>query len=203
MERTPAILLIGPTGAGKTPLGEAIAAFGLGEKRSPHFDFGARLRLIDQDGCHWLDSAEKGVVSQVLRGGVLLEDENFPIALKILDQFRAEKKLYPDDPVVLNGLPRHLGQARDLDRQIDIRLVVNLNCPADVVQERIRLDSGGDRSVRGDDSLPEIAAKLKIFRERTIPLLRHYREAGASILEIAVDVPTGPAEILPLIKWPI
>jgi len=44
--RNPAVLLLGPTGAGKTPLGEMIEARGLWGMSCLHFDFGANLRAV-------------------------------------------------------------------------------------------------------------------------------------------------------------
>ncbi len=41
-----AILLLGPTGSGKTPLGQALEKKGLAGRRCVHFDFGANLREI-------------------------------------------------------------------------------------------------------------------------------------------------------------
>ena len=39
-----AILLLGPTGSGKSPLGDELEANGLNGRRCLHFDFGRRLR---------------------------------------------------------------------------------------------------------------------------------------------------------------
>ena len=43
-----AALLLGPTGSGKTPLGDIIAQRGLWGANCRHFDFGANLRAIVQ-----------------------------------------------------------------------------------------------------------------------------------------------------------
>jgi hypothetical protein len=42
----PALLLLGPTGAGKTPLGDWLEAHGLWGRPCHHFDFGANLRAV-------------------------------------------------------------------------------------------------------------------------------------------------------------
>ncbi|MCX7427258.1 MAG: hypothetical protein NTW96_16720 [Planctomycetia bacterium] len=44
--RNDAMLLLGPTGSGKTPLGDLLERRGLGGRRCVHFDFGAHLRRI-------------------------------------------------------------------------------------------------------------------------------------------------------------
>ena len=41
-----AVLLLGPTGAGKSPLGDWLEARGLWGRPCHHFDFGANLRAI-------------------------------------------------------------------------------------------------------------------------------------------------------------
>ena len=48
MQRPSAILLLGPTGSGKTPLGELMERRGFGGRRCRHFDLGDRLRRFVQ-----------------------------------------------------------------------------------------------------------------------------------------------------------
>src|SRR3990172_5397895 len=77
-----ALLLLGPTGSGKTPLGELIAKRGLWQRKCAHFDFGAHLRrLVERDQPDDLISRRDiDFLKQILRSGDLLEDEHFPIA---------------------------------------------------------------------------------------------------------------------------
>jgi adenylate kinase family enzyme len=62
--------------------------------------------------------------------------------------------------------------------------------------DRIRLDTGGDRKVRVDDSLQQIKRKLQIFRLETAPLLDHYRRKGVRILPIRVGLNTTAKDML-------
>ena len=197
MEPYEAILVVGPTGAGKTPLGDYLEANGLWGKRCAHFDFGAQLRRIDDGDARspGLSGDDVAFVGKVLRAGALLENEHFHIAREILVSFAQAKGLSAGGFLVLNGLPRHVDQARDVDSLVNVRMVVHLECSAETVSERIRLNSGGDRAGRVDDSLPEIERKLSIFRDRTLPLLTHYRERGARIEPVEVGVHTTPDEI--------
>ncbi len=197
-----AMLLVGPTGSGKTPLGEALAAAGFGGGRCAHFDFGANLRAIAA-GAGVADRLAPGDVAfirRVLCEGLLLERETFHIAARVVEQFIAAHAPRADDWVVLNGLPRHVGQAGDVDGLLEVRLVVYLDCAAAVVRARIAGDSGGDRGGRGDDTPADIARKLDIFRDRTLPLVDHYRSLGVPILRVTVDVDTQPAAILALMN---
>lgn len=198
MSRPSAILLIGPTGSGKSPLGDALEAAGLHGRRCAHFDFGAQLRRIDATGrpAPGLTDDDVAFIGNVLREGALLENEQFYIARAILEAFVQERELAAGDWIVLNGLPRHVDQARDVDTLVRVQLVVRLECKPQVVRQRIRLDTGGDRSGRQDDSLEEIKNKLAIFHARTLPLIEHYRCRGARIRVIEVGAETQPQEIV-------
>jgi len=195
-----AILLLGPTGAGKTPLGEWLERTGLWGRRCFHFDFGANLRQAAEQGSGVLTDRELKIVRDSLKTGALLENENFPIAGKILRGFAEARGVKADDLVVLNGMPRHAGQAEDVDRIVDLQAVVVLECGAEVVRERIRVNAGGDRAGRADDSPAAVREKLRIFAERTRPLLDHYRAKRVRVQTVRVGLTTGPAEIVTLIE---
>jgi adenylate kinase family enzyme len=192
-----AMLILGPTGSGKTPLGEYLEKRGLCGKRCVHFDFGARLRRIAVANMRpsYMTEDDYIVVLESLRTGALLENENFHIAESILASFAEEQNVGADDLIVLNGLPRHAGQAGDIDAAVKIGLIVYLDCGPEVVSERIRHNSGGDRSGRTDDLPEDMARKLEVFRERTLPLLDHYKAKKVRIVTIAVGVTTTPEEI--------
>jgi adenylate kinase len=187
--RRPALLLLGPTGSGKTPLGDLMAERGLGQAQCLHFDFGANLRrIVDRNRPDRLISREDlDFLREVLDSGRLLEDEHFPLAERILRWFLARHGADTRTVIVLNGLPRHVGQAEAVDSILDVRAVVDLRCSAETVLERIRANVGGDRTGREDDDLESILAKLELFAERTAPLLDHYRALGATIETIEVS----------------
>ena len=50
-----AVLLVGPTGCGKSPLGQLLERLGLKGMRCLHFDFGKRLRKINAERPGWLN----------------------------------------------------------------------------------------------------------------------------------------------------
>jgi adenylate kinase family enzyme len=192
-----AALLLGPTGSGKTPLGDEIAARGLWGKRCLHFDFGDQLRRIvernEPDAI--LSRDEIDFLRGVLDTGALLEDEHFPIAERILRALLVEKAADADTIVVLNGLPRHAGQAEAIERLLEVVLVVELTCTAETVAERIRTNVGGDRTGRVDDDLPAIAEKLRVYRQRTAPLVEYYRARGTRIEQITVSAASTPERL--------
>ena len=191
-----AILLLGPTGSGKTPLGDHLEQASLWNRRCHHFDFGANLRaVVAGDGAGSFTAEEIRFLRRMLEEGVLLEAEHFPLAARILDAFITRKGVRTSDLLVLNGLPRHLEQARAMERKVSVISVVQLDCDARTVAERLQRNSGGDRAQRADDVETLVARKLAIYEERTRPLLDHYHSQGVRILKVPVGIKTQPAEI--------
>jgi adenylate kinase family enzyme len=183
-----ALLLLGPTGAGKTPLGDLIEERGLWDLSWAHFDFGDQLRKIAAG-----DSAEGrfgddevAAVQRVLDAGALLENEDWPLAQRILREFLAERMLAPQACVVLNGLPRHIDQAKAVDAIIDVGTVLSLRCTSETVLHRIRANVPGDRAGRDDDDEEMVRAKIALYYERTAALVEHYRERDIPIRRIVV-----------------
>jgi adenylate kinase len=195
--RQEAILLLGPTGSGKTPLGLELEKRGLSGRRCVHFDFGANLREVARlrRPPNGFAGADMRVIRDSLRTGALLENESFPVAEKILARFRRRRRMREGDLLVLNGLPRHVGQAADLERTVRVTRVVHLHASLATIRERIRRDTGGDRSSRIDDSPREISRKHAIFRRRTRPLLDYYRRRRIPVSRLAVRPETSAASM--------
>lgn len=197
-----AVLIVGPSGSGKTPLGNYLEEKGFGDKRWVHFDFGANLRKVASDGkeSDILTDKDMAIVIHALKAGALLEDQNFYIAHKILDSFINSKRITDNDIIVLNGLPRHVGQAEAIDKLVNISMVIFMDCMPGVLSERIKENSGGDRNERVDDTPGMLACKFRIFQTRTIPLLNYYRRRGIKIISVKVYVKTTPEDIFTQIK---
>lgn len=192
-----AILLVGPTASGKTPLGEMCERRGLWGRSCLHFDFGEQLRRIvnGDPASFFLSRRDMAVIVRSLETGKLLEKEDSHIAGKILTSFVKWKGAGKYALLVMNGLPRHLSQAEYVDSMVEMEMVVYLDCSPEVVKQRILLNSGGDRTARVDDSLPEVEMKMKLFRERTIPLLDYYRSEGVHVKTIPVRTESTPEMI--------
>lgn len=191
-----AMLLIGPTGAGKSPLGEQLQQHGLGGKCCHHFDFGSQLRAVAAAEAPpaGFTGAEHFFIRDMLEKALLLEKEHFQLAEKIIAAFLKVRQYEQGDLIVLNGLPRHLEQAKDMDRVVAVGMVVVLDCPPEAVHARIRGNAGGDRTGRDDDGQRLIDKKLRIFRERTEPLIEHYRSAGSTVIRLNVAAETSAAQ---------
>jgi adenylate kinase len=189
-------LLLGPTGSGKTPLGRLFEEKGLGKRTCRHFDFGAELRAIasNPERARGLSAEDERIIKRSLNTGALLEDKEFPIALHVLGAF-VRREDVGGDLLVLNGLPRHVGQARMMEDAVRILAVVSLEAGPEVVRERIRLDAGGDRTERRDDELRAIRRKLVIFRMRTLPLIDYYENREVPVLRLPVGIRTTAEEM--------
>jgi adenylate kinase family enzyme len=162
-----------------------------------HFDFGENLRHVvarDQP-TELLSPGDIDYLRDVLARNALLEDRDFPIAERILRSFLSEHGASGETRVVLNGLPRHQGQARDLEPLLDVQNVIRLRCTAETVLQRIAANTGGDRQHRRDDDLAAVRHKLGLFRDRTEPLIDHYRQQQARIIVIDVTVSMTPEEM--------
>ena len=200
MHHPKAILLIGPTGSGKTPAGEFLENAGLDGCVCHHFDFGEHLRLAVAEGHPDISYADRKFLETVLRGGVLLENNRFYLAETILRVYIRDRGLGETDVLILNGLPRHADQADDVCTLVDIVRVICFDCLPDVICDRIAENSGGDRTGRTDDDHAAIAAKLTIFRERTLPLLDYFKKKGVPLRTVSIDTTTRPADVCQLIS---
>lgn len=183
-----AILLLGPTGSGKSPLGELLTSRGFLGRRSHHLDFGSELRSIASGiGAASYSPSEQDFIMGVLEGGLLLENEHFILAKKIIALFLDRSRFRSGDVLVLNGIPRHEGQAKDMASISVIHALVILHCTAESVFCRIEANTGGDRAGRADDERALITKKLRIFEERTAPLIEHYAGAGSTRYRIDIN----------------
>ena len=192
----PSLLLVGPTGSGKTPLGDELERRGFLGRRCVHFDFGSKLRTLvaAPEKANVLTASEFESVRTSLATGALFEDKDMPMIIKIVERFAEARALTPDSLLVLNGLPRHRKQAEGLAGIVAVERVVRLEATAAEIRERIRLDPGGDRVARADDGLAAVEHRLAVFRERTAPLVSYYRERGALFVEIPMTPSLTAAE---------
>jgi len=199
--RCAAILIVGPTGAGKSPLGDFLEASGLNGLACFHFDFGEQLRKAADQGHPDLSNEDQQFLVNVLETGALLENHHFYIAEAILHEFVQTRINASDGILILNGLPRHVDQSEDVDRLVDIREVVQIECSPQTVCDRISANTGQDRGESADDSLEKIKNKLSIFYSRTLPLLDHYKSKGVPIRQVVSEDQTSPADMASQINF--
>jgi len=190
-----AILLLGPTGAGKSPLGDCLSISGFLGRRSHHLDFGHALRTAASDvASSSYTPDELHVIRGVLEHGLLLENEHFPLARKIIANALDRLGFNSRDLLILNGIPRHVGQARDIASIATIHALVVLDCSSDEVYCRLRENIGGDRAVRQDDGEELVQKKLALYHERTRPLIEHFERARRKVYHLSVNERTSAYE---------
>lgn len=185
-------LLLGPTGSGKSPLGKLLETKNLSGLSFCHFDFGQELRNIAAAALPTADFTNEEVVfiRRVLQQGALLENETFYLAKKIFLAFVRRQSAKKNGIVVLNGLPRHHGQAKDMRGLVNIQKLIVLQATPEDLALRIQANVGGDRAKRTDDGLTAIQKKLATYYARTAPLVDHYREQGSQIITLKSSAAT-------------
>ena len=192
-----AILLLGPTAAGKTPLGDMISFRGIGGLGCVHFDFGSELRNIAFPGAgiSAFTKDELNFVRGVLNDGLLRENEQFYIARKIFYTFIERERIKKADIIILNGLPRHIGQAEQMTGIVNVGTVIELSCSESDILCRIEKNTGEDRAERSDDNHDLVMKKIGLYRKRTASLMEFYRNRGADIFRIEVTHLSDPNSV--------
>ncbi|WP_332899786.1 adenylate kinase [Haladaptatus sp. CMSO5] len=203
----PHILLLGAPGAGKgTQSSRIVEAFDV-----EHVTTGDALRA-NKDM-----ETEYGTPRSFMEAGELVPD---PVVNAIV-----EEALTSADGFVLDGYPRNLEQAEELDGMTDLDLVAYLNVAEEELVERLtgrRVCSecgtnfhikfnqpavqgvcdecGGDLIQRDDDTEETVRERLRVFRENTEPVIEFYRERGQLV---EIDGEGTPDEVWGKLKTAI
>src|SRR5256886_16852171 len=102
-------------------------------------------------------------------------------------------KFKPDiDTLVLDGIPRNVGQARIMQRMIEVEKVFHLSCP-DRDTLFMRLKKRALKDNRLDDANEEVIQKrLDIYEKESKPVLTHYPKDCINV----IDAMQPPAKVL-------
>lgn len=158
------IIIFGPPGAGKGTQAEIIAK----TKKLSHLSSGELSRQMINDKL----VGEK--IKKYLDAGDLIPNS---IIINLVEKYIKEN--IQKNGFIFDGYPRNLGQAKALDKlvkkyQTKIDLVINLKLNENEALKRILLR--GKNSGRSDDNLEITKKRLKIYRERTEPILEYYQK---------------------------
>jgi adenylate kinase len=159
------VLFLGPPGSGKGTQARRLAE----RLAVPAISTGDILR----------DAVRRGTplgreVQVVMERGDLVPDKTM-IAL-IHERLSAADAR---DGFILDGFPRTVAQAQALERELPgngngISAVINLLVPEAVLIERLRGRS--DVEGRADDRPEAVAERLKVYQEKTAPLVEFFRQ---------------------------
>jgi len=204
------VVLLGAPGAGKGTQAARLSA----ARALPHVSTGDLLR----------DHVKRGTQLGAKAKGYMDKGEYVPDAL-VLDML-AERVSAPDcrDGYVLDGFPRTDVQARALEQHLsgkDRVIVVNLEVSDASIIERAagRLSCrecgrvyhtktapprkptqcdacGGELFQRSDDAAPVVRERLRVYREKTAPLVRFYEQRG---LLTTIDGEQSPDSVFRLL----
>ncbi len=176
-------LLFGAPGSGKGTQGRSLGSI----PRFFHCACGDVFRTLDtrtRVGRAFLEYSSKGE---------LVPDE---ITVQLwqarIDAAVDAHEFKPDiDVLVLDGIPRNVGQARIMDQVIDVKKVFHLSCP-DRDQLFVRLKKRALKDNRLDDANEEvIKRRLETYENESKPVLQHYSDRVQM-----VDAIQPPAKVL-------
>ncbi len=168
--------------------------------------------------------AKRYGIPQVATGDLLREHvaKKTPIGLKV-KEYLDSGKLGPDDLIVqmiaervsepdcrdgylLDGFPRTIGQAKELEKMTEVDIVLNIVVDLEVLVERavgrricpkcaavyhVKFNAPKTEGVcdmcgftliqRDDDKEATVRNRLKVYQEQTAPLVEHFKRKGVLV----------------------
>ena len=181
------IILLGAPGAGKgTQASQIVATYKL-----PHISTGDIFRENIKNGTP-IGTQAKLYIDQ----GLLVPDE---VTCEIVEERIAEEDC--KDGYLLDGFPRTIAQAEELDKMAKIDIVINLDVDFSLLMARLcgrrvckdcgesyhvsRLNGetkcarcGGELYQRKDDNPETVQSRLNVYMKQTAPLIDYYKKKG-------------------------
>ncbi len=176
-------LIFGAPGSGKGTQGKILGAI----PRFFHFSCGDVFRALDTR-----TPLGQAFMEYSSRGELVPDDLTVRLwQARIADMVRSHHFKPDIDSLVLDGIPRNVGQARIMDSIIDVKKVFHLDCP-DRSALINRLKKRALKENRFDDANDEvIRRRLVTYDSESKPVLQHY--GARQIREI--DATQPPVEV--------
>ena len=171
------VLLLGPQGSGKGTQAKLVAQdYGV-----PHIATGDMLR-----GAVAAETQLGERVKPMLDSGQLVPDD---LMVALIRERLSEADA--EEGFVLDGFPRTLAQAEALDAMLAeigrvLDLVLEFQIPEATTIDRLLRRAAGEG--RTDDTPDVIRTRLELYREKTLPVVEHYRTTG-KLVGIHADRP--------------
>ncbi|HKF42278.1 MAG TPA: adenylate kinase [Thermoanaerobaculia bacterium] len=161
------IVFLGPPGSGKGTQAKLLAE----RLRLPAISTGEILRAAVRDGSPLGQRARA-----IMDAGELVPDD---VMVGLMRERLAEPDARPG--FLLDGFPRTVDQAVALDgllggNGIRLSAVINLSVPESVLIGRLEGRSGSES--RADDRHETVLERLRVYRQKTEPLVEFYRRSG-------------------------
>lgn len=122
-------------------------------------------------------------VKAVMHAGQLIPTNDYiEIVLPYLQQDE-----FKDKPLILSSVGRWDGEEKGvlkatMEAGHELRAVIYLDLDEDTVRKRWQAkEDSGARGARHDDSFEVLDTRLQEFREKTLPVINHYRDLGLLI----------------------
>lgn len=181
-----AYLLIGPPAAGKgtygRPVGQLPGFF--------HLSMGAAFRGMDQRNPRQRELLQK-IQPYTSRGDLVPDEIAMEVFTTHLDRLVAAGTIHPDeDQLLLDGIPRTLGQAKALVPLVTVRKVFHFVCDREEIYRRVRGRAISEG--RTDDTEAVLANRLAIYDREIGPLLAFYPKE----LVCTLDTTQRPSRVL-------
>src|SRR5437763_2292539 len=127
------------------------------------------------------------------KGQLVPDDITVELWRQAIDAAVEAHKFKPDiDTLVLDGIPRNLGQAKIMDEMIDVKKLFHLACP-DRETLFYRLKKRALKENRLDDANEQvIQRRLDIYEKESRPVLSYYPQELVTV----VDATQPPAKVL-------
>ncbi len=178
------IILLGAPGSGKGTLAKQISS----DFNIPQISTGDLFRAIVKD-----NSTLGKKVKELINGGSLVPDD---ITIKILKQRIAKEDC--QNGYILDGFPRTINQAVELEKITNIDAIILLDIPFETIVQRLSsrrtcaqcgeiyntssynlpicAKCGGGLIVRDDDKPQSIKHRLEVYETTTSPLIDFYSD---------------------------
>ncbi len=176
-------LLFGAPGSGKGTQGRTLGSI----PRFFHCACGDVFRTIDTR-----TRLGRAFLEHSSRGALVPDEITVELWKARIDAAVDAHEFKPDiDILVLDGIPRNVGQANIMDDMIDVQKVFHLSCPnREALYARLKKRALKDN--RLDDANEEvIKRRLETYENESKPVLEHYRDRVQM-----VDATEPPARVL-------